>query len=390
MCANHNLLANYGIMVTLIRIESVIVVMERERIHYLDLAKGIGMILVVLGHIGGIGLPLRYFIVSFHMPMFFIISGILFQVTKEETKDIKNIVYKKWKHIMIPYFAFSFFYFVIEILYHLVKGGSDWPTIWHNLYLSVCLHGVSVLWFLPAIFFGEILFLFVRKHVSHIWTIMITVVLTIFMCFANLGEKALFASYGGTGVYSYLHSFVVMFIRCFIAMTFICIGYYIYFVMERLAKKSILCFITGILFMGLTIVISQINGGVDMNYLVFSNVGLFFIAATLGSVGVILLCKSVEKFHHFVPNKVMEYYGKNSLIIMATHINFYILYAATMVSIRFNDRFVTRAKSYVFCFMVVVLVFAMEVVVIEVINRCFPFILGKSYPPQKVKENIQK
>ena len=52
-----------------------------KRIAYLDIAKGIGILLVVLGHnyvrisIPGMG----KFIFSFHMPFFFLLSGMLFK-----------------------------------------------------------------------------------------------------------------------------------------------------------------------------------------------------------------------------------------------------------------------------------------------------------------------
>ena len=50
---------------------------EQKRIEWVDIAKGIGMILVVYGHTS-IPKFLSNWIWSFHMPMFFIIAGMLF------------------------------------------------------------------------------------------------------------------------------------------------------------------------------------------------------------------------------------------------------------------------------------------------------------------------
>ena len=165
--------------------------MEKQRIHYFDLAKGIGIILVVLGHLEFISMPLRYFIVSFHMPMFFMISGMLIQITNEEKRDMKTILKRKFNRMMVPYISFSILYFFIEIIYFKLTGLSSWETIFDNVFQSLCLHGVSVLWFLPAIFFGEIMFLFIRKHFSHSLTILIVLVLNIIMYFAKNREKIL-------------------------------------------------------------------------------------------------------------------------------------------------------------------------------------------------------
>lgn len=48
---------------------------NKSHLDFLDLAKGIGILLVVLGH----GMfPNHFFIDSFHMPLFFILAGITF------------------------------------------------------------------------------------------------------------------------------------------------------------------------------------------------------------------------------------------------------------------------------------------------------------------------
>ena len=53
----------------------------KERLDYIDRAKGMLIILVVIGHIwqSGVVFDLIY---TFHMPAFFVISGILFSHTR--------------------------------------------------------------------------------------------------------------------------------------------------------------------------------------------------------------------------------------------------------------------------------------------------------------------
>lgn len=53
----------------------------RKRIEYIDLAKAIAILLMVLGHCASLNdIPLiRSVIYSFHMPLFFIISGYFFK-----------------------------------------------------------------------------------------------------------------------------------------------------------------------------------------------------------------------------------------------------------------------------------------------------------------------
>lgn len=50
-----------------------------KRIDYIDIVKGITIILMIIGHVSNIPTILRTFIFSFHMPLFFIISGYTFK-----------------------------------------------------------------------------------------------------------------------------------------------------------------------------------------------------------------------------------------------------------------------------------------------------------------------
>ena len=48
----------------------------KRRIDYIDILKGIAMILVIAGHLSFITLETRKYIYSFHMPLFFICYGL--------------------------------------------------------------------------------------------------------------------------------------------------------------------------------------------------------------------------------------------------------------------------------------------------------------------------
>lgn len=50
----------------------------QKRIGYIDIARGIAIILMIIGHVIGQGKN-KNFIFSFHMPLFIIISGIFFK-----------------------------------------------------------------------------------------------------------------------------------------------------------------------------------------------------------------------------------------------------------------------------------------------------------------------
>lgn len=73
--------------------------MNNIRIDWIDLTKGIAIFLMVCGHTS-IPLPISNWIWSFHMPLFFIISGILFNATKYPNFNL--FIKKRGETLIIP------------------------------------------------------------------------------------------------------------------------------------------------------------------------------------------------------------------------------------------------------------------------------------------------
>lgn len=87
----------------------------KTRIEYIDLVKGIAIILVVIGHVlwfdlypGGAAdeSKLYRFIYSFHMPLFFFLSGL---VSKTDLKwnEMPKDLWKRFRTLLVPFFVFS-------------------------------------------------------------------------------------------------------------------------------------------------------------------------------------------------------------------------------------------------------------------------------------------
>ena len=65
----------------------------------IDIAKGVAIILMVVGH-AGCPEGLYKFIYSFHMPLFFILSG--YFLSEESLSNTSSFVLKKWKKLALP------------------------------------------------------------------------------------------------------------------------------------------------------------------------------------------------------------------------------------------------------------------------------------------------
>ena len=81
----------------------------KEHIGYYDIAKGIGIFLVVYTHIYvNTDSRLNEIIYAFYMPLFFVVSGLTFK----SEENIKKYVAKNFYSIMIPYFICSILSFI--------------------------------------------------------------------------------------------------------------------------------------------------------------------------------------------------------------------------------------------------------------------------------------
>ena len=92
-----------------------------QRLVFLDIAKAICIILVVIGHYHPDNSPEWYnviwkFIYSFHMPLFMFASGYIYIATKREHETYKGFIGKKVKRLMVPYLVTSFLIITLKLI----------------------------------------------------------------------------------------------------------------------------------------------------------------------------------------------------------------------------------------------------------------------------------
>lgn len=352
---------------------------SQKRLDYLDMVKGIGIFFVVLGHIEYISNPLRVWISSFHMPLFFIVSGLLMAIKDEPSRNFTESVKKKARGIIIPYLWFSLSYFIIDIFNVTILENIDMHTFIVDQISSLTFYGFSVLWFLPAIFLANVFFLFMKKHLPDKIMYFALIILAMIAYVISFGITKIYDANAGSLLITSLCDCVRVYLRALIATSLVGYAYYIHlFVKEKFPKildttnkkTNILRFFVGAIMLVINVVLSQINDGIDMHFMKLNNVLLFYIGAFLGCYGIILICMSIPSC------KVITYYGKNSIIVMAAHVNYFILYAGLRIGMKVVQ-YVSHAKDYIMIGITMIVVFLLCIIVIEGINHLFPFVLGK-------------
>lgn len=122
----------------------------KDRVLFLDIAKGIGALLVIVCHFCIFG-PLQTIISAFHMPLFFFIAGITYS---GEPKSFKAYGSKYGRQLLIPYLLFSLPIFVIKAVRFLQS--NSYIEVWKTFVgIFICWKGTQYyngVWFLPCMF----------------------------------------------------------------------------------------------------------------------------------------------------------------------------------------------------------------------------------------------
>lgn len=353
--------------------------MTKERYVELDLAKGAGILLVITGHIQYISENFRNFIVAFHIPLFFIIAGMLIRIQEEDKKSLAKTVIKKTRSILQPYFIFSLIFIIAQYIAYRIGSSMTLELVKENIYLTVIFFGMSVLWFLGALFAGEMAFLIVIKSCKRKWTPFVLVLWAVLSCAANRYLQYYSGVYGER---PYLMYFCMMIIRIGIVAFFIGFGFYFWKIWQKMKVAPFWSFLEGgVLCLAATGWISRVNGGTDLHYLIFHHETLYFAGAILGSTGVVGIAYGIKGLMKYPVLKqllkVLEFYGKNSLIVMMTHVDTYLMYASTILVMHFNQDISDYNGNAAFCAELFLLVTAAEGIVILIVNRWFPWMIGK-------------
>lgn len=151
--------------------------MGTKRLDWIDIAKGIAIILVIVGHTVPNPSPLRHAIFSFHMPVFFILAGYTFR-----PKPWRELVSGSVSRLLVPYVILALAW---QILSFLMSGAPlTGGTLAGGLETLVFASGVDVpglgvaavgmAWFLAALFTSRLLFnalmrLFDSHEVGVVW-----------------------------------------------------------------------------------------------------------------------------------------------------------------------------------------------------------------------------
>ena len=291
---------------------------NKKRLVFLDAAKGIAILFVVAGHLIKMkpsiidhGSELANLIYAFHMPVFFVISGMGLYLSLGTVQiTLQNLIErcKKYtKRLLLCYFVWSLISYFLSSINHKLNT-EEW------FWSIITFRGRAPIWFLGALFWGEIVFLlfnyFVKnKKTGLIIALIFSAIMTV-LC-SNLMQSI-----------SDIKNVPVKYIaislsRFFPVFFFLCIGFVIMKILQENSFSDILYLITGFA-MALLMLLVQIvsDNQVNLHLFKLGNPFIFILNGTLGSLAIVLICKALSSRISF---KLLSKIGNNSLGIMLIH-----------------------------------------------------------------------
>ena len=280
---------------------------KHKRESYIDIAKTIGIILVVLGHTDFIGKNIIY---QFHLPLFFFLSGVVFNLDKVD--NLKEFFYRRVKGLYVPFIIFEIISLLLHNFFSLihfytdlsnVKVIYDFSDFIKMVFKIITLGGgeqlVGPLWFLISTLEINIIFAIFMKWLKkytkkyNIIVFIICIILFFIGCYTDLPR---------------------MLSQSLIGMFFYCCGY-----IFKINKEKVKFNIYLLLIALVTVLFCSKINYVDISQLEIRYKSLLIISGLAGTYAVLYISQKAK----ILENKFLLYCGKNTIYILALHCIFF-------------------------------------------------------------------
>lgn len=292
--------------------------MTKKRIEWLDIAKGICILLVVLGHELTWDEELRYLIYAFHIPMFFILSGMTAYITKETEKNFKDFFVKNVNALFKPYIMVSFCYILFDIVWGGVQRRFSARIVIYDLYQTLVCYGINVLWFIITLFLAKIILYWILKIKKN------GIIKFVVLCIVGIVLIDLASVLTGTVKNTQLQNpimwlFIGIF-RPFLAVAFVYMGFILYPVIYKMLSEKDNAEFRTFLYSFCTLVVlipAFFKMKITMVNMISEPAWMIMVSGMIGSLGMINVSIMFERVP--VLKRILSFFGRNSLIIMLTH-----------------------------------------------------------------------
>lgn len=315
--------------------------MRAERLSWLDVLKGIGIILVAIGHIYSNRTVFNW-LYSFHMPLFFFAAGWVYK-EKNFFTDIK----RRSQTIVVPYFSFG----LLVLLYWQVierRFRDSDMSFMDSLFglFSGCYDNLDFnihLWFLPCFFVTVVLFNILVNLGGKKIACIVSALMSVIYIVLPMPEL----SWGINRVFKY-------------------IGFYVVGVLLAERKTKIVDRKIGAGVVALVLLIVNFF----LSYHNLTTGIMWFVTALIGVTAMILISQVINE------NRVLQYFGRISLIVLCIHGPVYRI-VVKIVAILLHKGTDAVREHFLLAMIVVTVTMLICSVAYETVVRIAPWMVGK-------------
>lgn len=328
-----------------------------ERKRYIDILRGIGIILVVYGHIIRIW-PDRSYIWTFHMPLFFFISGLTFMPAKYD--NLQAFIKRRGIFLLIPYFIFYLICVPLWVAFVFVYKGDLSVTDILKDYLLMFYGNMTdpggALWFLPCLFMTEIIYWNINAHSSRYLHLPICLLLMTI------------------GYYIFDFEFKLPFGLniALLAIPFYCIAFLSKDIIEKWKNSNIISWIIPLVLLFILQLYLFRYSGLDLAVYYIRNIYMYIPMAISAIIFYLIISFIINK------SSILEWIGKNTLVILAFH---GYVYKVILWGISFLTSIPLEAirANYIICIVTTVLTILFLVPIIRIYNIKITPLLNQIY-----------
>ena len=298
---------------------------ERQKLKYMDVARGLALLLVIISHANGLNL----YLIFYYIQIFFIISGYVYRPGRNYRENIR----KKAVRLLVPYFGYSAllwtFYAVVrrnmnEILHSLFGVFYSrfyfYKVGWREDPVALLDIANGAMWYLTAFFVTALLFHLIADKCLANWKLTVAWSAGLLLISMALNELPILLpwSIDIAGVTT-----VLMLIGAWMRK------------MEFFEKKVNFWMVAGMMVVYLGI--ATFNGYLNTSVRIYGrfdswSVPLYMVVSVSGSILCIWLSKGIQNLKI---GKVLAYLGTHSMELICVHM--VVLEVFEIVAMRFFD-----------------------------------------------------
>lgn len=328
--------------------------MKNKNVRWVNIAKGLGIITVVIGHSGS---PLRNYLYLFHMALFFFLSGYLYK--DHYTNNFLQFIKKRVVSLYLPFVKYQIIFILLRNVFFslniyntkvLVSGAQMQPIGDKGTFITlikaiVTFNGTDPLlgtfWFIQVLFFINIIFFAISK-ILNIFRLKKEYFRFIFVSILfSVGFVIIYSNFNFSRFNPNNKLTIEMILKLFqpqvlIVTAIYYLGYLFKKYEESISMNKVVALITIII-----LYISSYFGRIEISSNIYTSPIFFLLTSVCGIYMITYISKMINI--RFKAN-ILDYIGKNSFTVMALHLIAFKIVSLVQVII-YKDNF-NKVASY--------------------------------------------